>query len=129
MQTLDDLIASRREWIERVLKPWCRAAALNDLREAEADWQNLAGGVDPAATLWAWAWARFPALVHGELAAVDESREIRVTLRDGRVVTGYPDARQSQRGRLVVVAPRAGSRGFDEHGPFAIDDIVSITTP
>lgn len=126
MHSFDDLAASRREWIDRVLKPWCRQAALEDLREAEAEWHNIAGRVDPEATLWTWAWGRFPELVHEGLPGLDESSEVRVTLRDGRAVTGYPNGRRSKQGRLALVSPRAGG-GFDDLGPYTIDEILSAT--
>lgn len=127
MHDFADLITSRREWIDGVLQPWCRQAALKDLREAELEWPNLAGSVDPAATLWLWAWSRFPALVYDGLNGLNETREVQVTLRDGRTVTGYPDGRQSQHGQLVLIAPRPQpARGFDEHGPFSIDEVVSV---
>ena len=126
MQTFADLIASRRTWIDDVLKPWCRQAGLQDLLQAEADWQNIAGRVDPDATLWAWAWARFPDLV-GPAPGLDETRELRVMLRDGRVMVGYPDRRQSTHGKLVLLARSGNQRQLEEFGPFAIDDIASVT--
>ena len=130
MQTFEDLVASRRDWIDHVLKPWCRQAALSDLREAEADWQNIAGRVDPEATLWTWAWGRFSALVHEGLHGMNETAEVCVMLRDGRLVRGYPDGRQSKQGRLVLVGPaRSRAAGFEEFGPFTIDEIVSIAAP
>ncbi|MCA9051772.1 MAG: hypothetical protein KDA89_23705, partial [Planctomycetaceae bacterium] len=46
------LAASRREWIDSVLRPWCRQANLKDLRQAESEWTDIAGRVDVAATLW-----------------------------------------------------------------------------
>ena len=120
MSTFDDLVASRRNWIDDVLEPWCRTASLADLRKAGSEWGNIAGTVDVESTLWLWAWSRFPDLVNQELSAVDETHEVQVTLEDGRVVTGYPDARETGSGRLVVVS------ADDEHGPFLIDEIVEV---
>ena len=120
MSTFDDLVASRRNWIDDVLEPWCRTASLADLRKAGSEWGNIAGTVDVESTLWLWAWSRFPDLVNQELSAVDETHEVQVTLEDGRVVTGYPDARETGSGRLVVVS------ADDEYGPFLIDEIVEV---
>jgi hypothetical protein len=78
--------------------------------------------------LWTWAWSRFPALVHEGLNGLNETREVRVTLSDGREMTGYPDNRQSRNGMLVLIAPRPSGRGFEEQGPFSIDDVVSVTS-
>ncbi len=63
VETFEQLAASRRQWINDVLMPWGRQASLRDLREAEHDWMNIAGRVDPAMTLYTWAWSRFPAAV------------------------------------------------------------------
>ena len=77
MSTFDDLVASRRNWIDDVLEPWCRTASLADLRKAGSEWGNIAGTVDVESTLWLWAWSRFPDLVNQELSAVDETHEVR----------------------------------------------------
>lgn len=127
MQTFSDLVASRKAWLADVLTPWCVQAALKDLRLAELEWGDIAGKVDPEKTLWYWAWSRFPELVNADLAAIDEARRVTVTLRDGRSLTGYPDARQSRQGQLVLVArDLAQPRRHEEHGPFSIDDIATI---
>lgn len=123
--TFDDLVASRKEWIERVLRPWCRAAALKDLRRAELEWEDIAGQVDPQATLWTWAWGRFPELVHEGLSGVNETHEVRVTLCDGTSVTGFPNNWQTRQGKLMLVGVRPGGR-LEESGPFSIDDIAQV---
>lgn len=125
MASFADLAASRREWIENVLKPWCAQASRRDLLNAEAEWGDIAGRVDPAGTLWTWAWGRFPNLVHEGLPGVNETYPVRVTLRDGSSLTGYPDSRRSEQGRLVLVATDAG-RDLSELGPFSIDEIASV---
>jgi len=112
------LIASRRAWIDEVLRPWCRQAPRRELLQAEQDWTDLAGRADPAQTLWLWAWSRFPVLCVEGLAGIDETYEVIVKLRDGTEHQGYPDARASQRGRLVL----AGSNAE----PLSIDDIVTV---
>ena len=56
------LVASRRNWIDLTLKPWCRSASRRDLLAAEQDWLDIAGTADPHKTLWPWAWSRFPVL-------------------------------------------------------------------
>src|SRR5580704_17394105 len=111
MHTFADLVSSRKAWLANVLVPWCRQAAVKDLRLAELEWGDIAGKVDPAKTLWYWAWSRFPDLEHGELVGIDETREVQVTLRDGRTIAGFPDARQSVEGQLVLV----GQGQIDPH--------------
>jgi hypothetical protein len=127
MHTFSDLVSSRRAWLADVLTPWCRQAGLKDLRLAELEWGDIAGKVDPAKTLWYWAWSRFPDLVHAELSGIDETREVMVTLLDGRSVAGFPDARQSVQGQLVLVGrDPLDSRRSEEHGPFSLDEIVAV---
>ncbi len=124
MTAFEELAASRRRWIEEVLRPWCRTAARKELRQADLEWVDLAGKVAPEKSLWAWAWSRFPALVHCELASIDETAEVLVTLRDGRQYCGYPDARQSEHGQLVLAGSDAD--GPADLGPFSIDDIRDV---
>jgi heme-degrading monooxygenase HmoA len=118
------LVASRKGWIERQLKPWCRRAKRTDLLLAEHEWSDIAGKVDPEKTLWAWAWSRFPELVHDELG-LDESQPVVVTLTDGRCIEGYPDARHSRRGELWLIGHDEAGR-LAEHGPYLIDAIFSV---
>ncbi|MFN9719749.1 MAG: hypothetical protein ACK58L_13705 [Planctomycetota bacterium] len=124
--TFDQLVASRRDWIDGVLRPWCRTASLKELKKAEAEWFDLAGRADSNATLWTWAWERFPAIVHPEMSGVNETHEVTLRLLAGSVITGYPDSRRSQRGQLTLI-------GLDEHGsqqqsgPISIDEILEIT--
>jgi hypothetical protein len=125
MPTFADLVASRREWIESTLKPWCRQAARADLLLAEQEWLNIAGQVNPEKTLWLWAWSRFPALYVEDLPGIEESYAVTVTLRDGNRQTGYPDARRSRQGRLVLIGARQDGRD-DESGPLSIDDVREI---
>jgi len=124
VESFEQLAASRRQWINDVLMPWCRQASLRDLREAEHDWMNIAGRVDPAMTLYSWAWSRFPALIHEGMAGLNETQEVCIDLQNGETVTGYPDARESSRGQLVLTA--ANETGFDLLGPFSIDDIAAV---
>ena len=123
--SFEDLVASRREWIDNVLRPWCREAALKDLLRAELEWGDIAGRVDPQSTLWTWAWGRFPALVHEGLSGVNESREVRVRLRDGTTAAGFPDNRRSQRGKLFLVG-RSAAGALEDHGPYSIDEIAAV---
>jgi hypothetical protein len=125
--TFADLVASRRAWIEETLRPWCVAAPLKELKRAELEWEDIAGKADPKATLWTWAWGRFPAIVHEGLAGVNETHAVRVTLKSGQQHTGYPDNRRSEAGRLVLLtSERIGAGRAAEIGPIAIDDIASI---
>ncbi|MFN0051420.1 MAG: hypothetical protein ACKV0T_04470 [Planctomycetales bacterium] len=128
MPTFATLVTSRKAWIETELKPWCRQAAVKDLRLAEQEWIDIAGKVDPEKTLWYWAWSRFPELVNEELLAIDETQPVQVRLADGRTYTGFPDGRKSQQGGLVLVcrAPGTPPRFVDE-GPLSLDDIVAVT--
>ena len=125
MASFAELAASRREWIESVLRPWCAQASRRDLLNAEAEWGDIAGRVDPSGTLWTWAWGRFPALVHEGLPGVNETYPVQVTLRDGSKTTGYPDNRRSGQGRLLLIAADAAKRP-PELGPFSIDEISSV---
>ncbi len=124
--TFDALVASRKAWISEVLKPWCQAAPRSALRLAELEWGDIAGRVSTEKSLWAWAWGRFPDLVHPELNGIDESSAVTVTLKNGRQVTGYPDARQSEQGQLVILCRAASNSRTTSEGPFAMEDIVSI---
>ncbi len=127
MNTFVDLVASRRGWIEQVLKPWCQSASLADLKRAELEWSDLAGRIDADATLWTWAWSRFPELVHEELGGVNETHEVRVTLKDGAEFVGYPDNRKSKQGQLVLASTETRpTRRFVERGPWPIDQIAAV---
>lgn len=126
MPAFDELVASRKDWIETVLKPWCVAAPLADLRKAHVEWTDIAGKVDPESTLWTWAWSRFPALVHEGISGVNETCEVRITLKDGAEISGFPDARQSQLGRLVLLCRSASGRYDEESGPHLLDDLQNV---
>jgi len=127
MQTFADLVASRKAWLAEVLAPWCRQAALKDLKRAELEWVDIAGKVDADKTLWYWAWSRFPDLVNADLASIDEARQIAVTLSDGRRFVGYPDSRQSKQGYLVLVGRDPDNpRRTETHGPFSVDEIATV---
>ncbi|MBL8817905.1 MAG: hypothetical protein JNL58_17910 [Planctomyces sp.] len=119
-----ELAASRREWIDSVLRPWCRTVELKDLRQAELEWLDLAGKVDPAATLWTWAWERFPDLVHPDFPGVHETHRVEVQLKDQRTFCGYPDSRNSRRGTLILVDRT--NEGLIETGPLSIDHILQV---
>jgi len=127
MATFSELVTSRKHWVETVLRPWCVQASRKDLLEAEAQWSDIAGQVDPADTLWTWAWSRFPDLVHEGLSGVNETLEVQVTLKDGTTILGYPDARRTCQGRLMLVRSAAEQSTPDsESGPHSIDDVVSV---
>lgn len=130
METFSELVASRKAWIAEELIPWCARAKLRDLKLAELEWGDIAGRVDPEKSLWFWAWGRFPALVNSELKGIDEARQVRVALRGGRQVTGFPDARESKQGQLVLLARDPGHpRRHQQHGPFSIDEIEAVEAP
>jgi len=121
--SFEELAASRRGWIENVLRPWCQQASLKQLKQADMEWNEFAGRVDAHATLWTWAWERYPALVHDNLAGVNETHEVAVTLQDGRAVTGFPDGRLSLKGQLVLVGT---SENDADLGPFSLDEIADV---
>lgn len=120
MSTFTQLVESRKAWINEVLIPWCRTAPLPELRKAADEWSDIAGRVDPEFSLWLWAWSRFPVLYVEGLRGVEETYAVRVGLRDGREFQGYPDARQSRRGALVLQT-RSGAVG-----PFWIDEVSQV---
>lgn len=121
MTSFAELVASRRQWIETVLHPWCKVASRKELLLAEMEWQDIAGRPAPEMTLWLWAWSRFPALCDDGLTTLNETYPVQVTCSSGEVVTGYPDARQSVAGRLVLVGSQR-----ETFGPFSIDEIVQV---
>ena len=121
----ESLARSRRDWIENVLRVWCRQATLNELRKADVEWFDIAGRADANATLWTWAWERFPEIVHPQLPGVHETYEVRVTLHDGHILSGFPDARQSLRGILILVGPDESGAIVVSH-PISIDQITAV---
>lgn len=125
MADFEELARSRRDWIEQVLQPWCRRANLRDLRRAELDWPDIAGRVTPETTLWRWAWQRFPDLVHPDLG-IDEAHAVRITLRDGAEIVGYPDSRRSQRGELVLVTVASQNHRSETRGPYSLDEVAAV---
>ena len=120
------LAASRREWIDSVLHPWCRMASQKLLLKASTEWLDLAGRVDVDATLWTWAWERFPVLTHPELSGVNETHPVRVRLQNGDEYTGFPDSRQSVRGQLVLLGQDEATGLHAQLGPFPIDNIAAV---
>lgn len=121
VNNFEELVASRRRWIADVLEPWCREMPRKELFKAHAEWTDIAGKADPNATLWKWAWSRFPDLVHEDLPGVDETSQVSVALSDGSTFVGFPDGRNSDMGRLVLLTD-------DGHaGPFSIDDVRSVS--
>lgn len=125
--TFEFLVASRREWLDAVLKPWCQSAPRAALRLAELEWNDIAGRVAPEKSLWAWAWSRFSDLVHPELNGIDESSAIMVTLKNSETFTGYPDSRRSRDGQLILVIRDPQTGRSSDAGPFSIDEITSVT--
>lgn len=124
--TFDDLAEARRHWIESILKPWCQTALRKDLLKADAEWLDIAGKVDADATLWTWAWERFPVLTHPDLSLVNETHEVIVTLKNGTTLAGYPDARRSKRGELVLVRRDPSTGATLLTSPENIDNIQSV---
>ena len=124
-ETFEHLAAARREWIECVLRAWCQQASLKDLRKAEQEWFDIAGRADTNATLWTWAWERFPAIVHADLPGVHETHSVDASLHDGSRLSGYPDARQSLRGMLVLIGTDADG-AIITHRAISIDQIADV---
>ena len=125
MTSFEELAASRRAWIDEVLQPWCVQACWKELKAADLEWTDIAGDVDANATLWTWAWSRFPALVHEGIAGVNETSPVRVLLKNGEAHEGYPDGRKSEKGKLVLLS---ASGTTEEFGPFTIDEVESAET-
>ena len=126
MAEFDDLVASRKAWITDFLQPWCRSAPLAALKRAELDWADIAGKVTADKTLWPWAWARFPDLVH-ETLGIEETTEVQVILNDGHTVRGYPDARASLQGQLVLWGSDPAGTDPRELGPYSIDRVAKVS--
>ena len=124
-RSFEDLAASRRDWIETVLRVWCRSASLKELKKAEVEWFDIAGRADTNATLWTWAWERFPAVVHPEMAGVHETHAVQVQLKSGAQFSGFPDARRSQKGQLVLIGTDS-TGAMIIHNAVSIDDVESI---
>jgi len=109
---------------------WLRGA--DRLPSKTCGWPNLSGATSPAKSTrprrsGTGPGAASPDLVHAELVGIDETREVTVTLRDGRTVTGFPDSRQSVQGQLVLVGrDPLNPRRSQEHGPFSLDEITAI---
>ena len=122
MSSFEEMIASRKDWIETILRPWCQQATLKDLKRAEQEWLDIGGKVATEMTLWTWAWERFPVLTHDGLTGVNETVEVTVSLKDGRSITGFPDGRKSVHGKLVLVESVTGK----EQGPFIIDEVECV---
>jgi hypothetical protein len=120
MTTFSDLVASRRAWLSEVLIPWCRVASRADLIRAEQEWTDIAGKIAPERSLWLWAWSRFPVLYVEGLGGLEESWAVRLTVRSGAVIEGFPDNRASGRGEIVLQTSKGAS------APIAIDEIVSV---
>ena len=125
MSSFEELVASRKQWLNDVLKPWCQTSSRSELLKAEQEWIDIAGKVDPVKTLWLWAWSRFPDLVHENLG-IEETSELEVTLADGRVFVGFPDSRHSVQGRLILWGEEESTLRRGELGPFSIDTIVHV---
>ncbi|MFV0445330.1 MAG: hypothetical protein ACK5Q5_17270 [Planctomycetaceae bacterium] len=120
MSDFQDLIDSRKSWIAEVLIPWCRQAELPELRKAADEWFDIAGRIEPDFSLWLWAWSRFPCLYVEGLQGLDETYEVHVTLRDGRRFQGFPNARESRRGVLVLQTLTG------PEGPWRLDEVQSV---
>jgi hypothetical protein len=59
------------------------------------------------------------------MPGLNETYELLVELRDGRSLRGYPDARQSIRGQLVVLG-RADDGVLQQLPTVQLDDVVSM---
>lgn len=125
--TFDDLVASRRAWIDNVLQPWAVQASRKELRKAEAEWLDIAGRADAESTLWTWAWSRHADLVYEGTTGVNETNEVEVRLKTGEVHRGFPDGRQSTHGQLVLLKTENAESGNALAGPFNVDDIESAS--
>jgi hypothetical protein len=121
MSLFSELALSRRHWIDTVLIPWCKAAPRKELLLAEREWIDIAGRPSPEATLWLWAWSRFPVLYDPQLPSINETRAVTVYCLNGNRASGYPDARRSHSGQLHLVDENGKT-----HGPFSIDEIVRV---
>jgi hypothetical protein len=64
--------------------------------------------------------------VNAELNKIDETHEVTVTLKTGETYTGFPDARQSKKGMLVLVArSTTNPQLYEDVGPLSLDNVQS----
>ena len=126
MKTFSDLAAARIDWIESVLKPWCKVAVRAELIKAELEWLNIAGKVDANSTLWTWAWSRFPELVHDGLAGVNETHRVCVFTSDENKLYGFPNERETVQGILSLLTERLDATGNAVFEEVSIDDIRAV---
>ena len=125
MNSFDELVIERKRWLNDVLKPWCLQARRAELLKAEQEWLDIAGKVPVDKTLWVWAWSRFPVLVHESLG-IEETREVRIELRDKSQIVGFPDSRESRGGNLFLWGRQSLQESPAQQGPDSIDDILSV---
>ena len=64
--------------------------------------------------------------VDKHIATVGENIQVQVTLKDGTVVQGFPDSRESLRGTLVLVPCGTESGEPNVLGPYSVDDVVAV---
>jgi hypothetical protein len=65
--------------------------------------------------------------VHERLPGVNETHEVRVTLKSGAAHVGYPDNRKTAGGQLVLLLTSDdANRRLTESGPLSIDEIVQV---
>jgi hypothetical protein len=65
--------------------------------------------------------------VNQELQGIDETTAVRVSLKDGQTVSGFPDARESQHGELYLLGRDPGQTfRTNMLGPFSIDDVQAV---
>lgn len=126
MTTFTELVESRKEWLNTILRPWCEQAAMRDLRKAADEWTDIAGRIDPEMSIWLWAWGRFPVLVTDGLNGLDETHAVCVTLKNGTRVSGYPDSRESRTGKLWLLRTDGEDSAGKLAGPWTIDDVERV---
>ncbi len=124
MFTFDQLVSSRKEWIESVLRPWSIQAPRKELIKAAMEWTDIAGKVSPESTLWTWAWSRFPELIYDGLEGVNETLEVEVQMKDGSIHVGFPNNNSTEYGNLVLLLTER--QPHSDSSPLSIDEIVSV---